>query len=96
MGMADRLRMATGARKLNIMLQFNGEALAVCTLGGVIGVLIGLATIWTFAWFGRPVVYSAGPVLLAFGCAFLTGIVFGYLPARKAANLDPVVALGAD
>ncbi len=90
------IRMATGARKLNIMLQFNGEALAVCTLGGVIGVLIGLATIWTFAWFGRPVVYSAGPVLLAFGCAFLTGIVFGYLPARKAANLDPVVALGAD
>ncbi len=90
------IRMATGARKINILLQFNTEALVVCALGGLIGVAIGLGTAWTFAWFGRAIVYEVWPVALAFACAFLTGLVFGYLPARKAANLDPVVALGAE
>ncbi|MGE3935851.1 MAG: ABC transporter permease, partial [Rhodospirillaceae bacterium] len=90
------IRMATGARRLNILLQFNTEALVVCAIGGGIGVLFGLGTAALLEHFGRPIVYSAGPVILAFGCAFLTGIVFGYLPARKAAHLDPVVALGAE
>ena len=90
------VRMATGARRFNILLQFNSEATAVCTLGGVIGVLVGLAVAAAFAAFGKPVVYSVGPVALAFGCAFATGLVFGYLPARKAAELDPVVALSAE
>lgn len=90
------VRMATGARRLNIMLQFNSEALAICTLGGLIGVAVGLGTTWLFAWFGRPVVFSPEPVLLAFSCAFATGLLFGYLPARKAADLDPVVALSAE
>jgi macrolide transport system ATP-binding/permease protein len=90
------IRMATGARRLNILLQFNTEALVVCALGGVIGVLTGLAAAWTFQQFGRPVLFSFGPVALAFTCAFATGLLFGYLPARKAANLDPVHALAAD
>jgi macrolide transport system ATP-binding/permease protein len=90
------IRMATGARKINILLQFNTEALVVCAIGGLIGVIVGLAVAFGFSSFGKPVVYSAGPVVLAFTCAFLTGLVFGYLPARKAADLDPVVALGAD
>jgi macrolide transport system ATP-binding/permease protein len=90
------IRMATGARKINILLQFNTEALVVCAIGGLIGVIVGLAVAFGFSSFGKPVVYSAGPVVLAFTCAFFTGLVFGYLPARKAADLDPVVALGAD
>ncbi len=90
------VRMATGARRLNIMLQFNSEALAICTLGGLIGVALGLSVTWLFAYFGRPVIFSAEPVLLAFFCAFATGLLFGYLPARKAADLDPVVALAAE
>ncbi|TWT14968.1 MacB family efflux pump subunit [Reyranella sp. CPCC 100927] len=90
------IRMATGARRFNILLQFNTEALVVCAIGGVIGVIAGLATAWGFAQLGRPVMFSAGPVILAFACAFATGLLFGYLPARKAANLDPVVALAAD
>jgi macrolide transport system ATP-binding/permease protein len=40
--------------------------------------------------------FAAYPVLLAFGCAFATGLVFGYMPARKAAALDPVVALSSE
>ncbi len=90
------VRMATGARKINILLQFNTEALVVCAIGGLIGVILGLLIAFTFSSFGKPVLYSAGPVILAFTCAFATGLLFGYLPARKAANLDPVVALGAD
>jgi macrolide transport system ATP-binding/permease protein len=90
------IRMATGARKLNILLQFNTEALVVCAIGGLIGVIVGVATAWTYSYFGKPVLFSAGPILLAFSCAFGTGLLFGYLPARKAANLDPVVALGAE
>jgi macrolide transport system ATP-binding/permease protein len=90
------VRMATGARRLNIMLQFNSEALAICTLGGLIGVALGLSVTWLFGYFGRQVIFSAEPVLLAFFCAFATGLLFGYLPARKAADLDPVVALAAE
>ncbi|MBM3733087.1 MAG: MacB family efflux pump subunit [Acidimicrobiia bacterium] len=90
------IRMATGARAWNIMLQFLVEALVVCAVGGVLGVLGGLATAMTAEYFGRPIVLSLAPVVLAFGCAFATGLVFGFMPARKAANLDPVVALAAE
>jgi macrolide transport system ATP-binding/permease protein len=90
------VRMATGARKLNILLQFNTEALVVCSIGGLIGVILGMTAAWIFTFFGKPILFSPGPILLAFFCAFFTGLLFGYLPALKAANLDPVVALGAE
>ncbi len=87
------IRMAAGARTVHILLQFNIEALVVCALGGVLGVLAGLAVAQTARSLGQPVVFSWAPVVLAFGSAFLTGLLFGYLPARKAAAMDPVVAL---
>jgi macrolide transport system ATP-binding/permease protein len=89
------IRMATGARRRDILLQFNAEAIVVCAVGGVIGVLVGVATALALGALGRPVMISAGPILLAFGCAFATGVVFGHLPARKAAGLDPVAALAS-
>ncbi len=88
------IRMATGARTRNILQQFLTEALVVSLLGGVIGVVLGLAAAAIINAFGTPVRYSLGPVLLAFGCAMATGLVFGYMPARKAALVDPIVALG--
>lgn len=90
------IRMATGARARHILQQFLLEALAVSALGGLIGVSLGLGTAALVAYFGTPVSYSLLPVLLAFGCAFGTGLLFGFLPARKAARLDPVTALAAE
>ena len=90
------IRMATGARRMNILLQFNTEALVVCSIGGLLGVAGGLLVAWIASALGRPVEYSIAPVVLAFGSAFITGLLFGYLPARKAARLDPVVALSAE
>jgi macrolide transport system ATP-binding/permease protein len=87
------IRMATGARTRNILQQFMTEALLVSLLGGMIGVALGLGAAALIGWFGTPVSYSLGPVLLAFGCALGTGIVFGYMPARKAARVDPIIAL---
>src|SRR5690554_3081332 len=90
------IRMATGARARHILQQFLLEALAVSALGGVIGVGLGLGAAALVAHFGTPISYSLLPVLLAFGCAFGTGLLFGFLPARKAAGLDPVTALAAE
>ena len=90
------IRMATGARMLHILLQFITEALVVCAIGGAIGVAGGLLAAWIAQRLGSPVVYSLTPVLLAFSSAFVIGLVFGFLPARRAARLDPVVALATE
>jgi macrolide transport system ATP-binding/permease protein len=90
------IRMATGARMRDILLQFNIEAVVVCAMGGLLGVLFGFAAGAAAEAFGMKAIFSPGPALLAFGSAFATGVVFGYLPARKAAGLDPVVALASE
>ena len=91
------IRMAVGARSFDVLVQFLTEAVVVCAIGGIIGVVLGvaggLATSQAMGWL---TVISATPCVLAFGCAFLTGLVFGFLPARKAARLDPVEALARD
>lgn len=90
------VRMATGARTANILLQFNTEALVICGIGGLIGVALGIAAGFAVQAFGMKVSFTAAPALLAFFSSFATGLLFGYLPARKAANLDPVVALASE
>ncbi|MCC6839455.1 MAG: MacB family efflux pump subunit [Flavobacteriales bacterium] len=90
------VRKATGARMRDILLQFNAEAVVVCGIGGVLGVGLGLALGTLAEQLGVPVIFAVEPALMAFGCAFLTGLVFGFLPARKAARLDPVVALSSE
>ena len=87
------IRMATGARPRDILLQFNTEATLVCTLGGIVGVLIGYLGGWVVQLFEVDVVFTSMPAILAFSCAVFTGILFGYLPAKKASRLDPVIAL---
>jgi macrolide transport system ATP-binding/permease protein len=91
------IRMAVGARSSDVLLQFLTEAVVVCAIGGIVGVVLGigggLVTSRTMGWL---TVISPAPALLAFVCAFVVGIVFGFLPARKAARLDPVEALARD
>jgi macrolide transport system ATP-binding/permease protein len=88
------VRMATGARQRDILTQFLSEAIVVTAIGGVIGVALGVGVGMLIRAFSDiDVVFSAEPMLLAFGCAAATGVIFGFAPARKAARLDPVVAL---
>lgn len=90
------IRMATGARMRDIMLQFNIEAAVVCIIGGLLGVALGFGAGLGISLLDVSVVFSPAPAILAFSSAVLTGILFGYLPARKAARLDPVVALASE
>ena len=80
----------------NILVQFNTEALVVCGVGGLMGVALGLSVAQALSGAGLNIAINPMPSILAFSCAVLTGLVFGYLPARKAAQLDPVVALASE
>ena len=89
------VRMAVGARQGDILRQFLIEAVLVCLIGGVLGIALALLLGKAFAAFGGSfqMVYSATSIALAFGVSSLIGVVFGFLPARNAARLDPVEAL---
>ena len=90
------VRMATGARRSDIMVQFNTEALVVCGLGGIIGVLVGLSASLLMSQWGVSIGITPEPAIVAFSSALATGLIFGYMPARKASRLDPVVALASE
>ncbi|WP_413628421.1 MacB family efflux pump subunit [Herbaspirillum frisingense] len=87
------IRLATGARQRDILRQFLTEAVLVTLVGGAAGVGLGVAVGLALMAAGVPLIFSLTPMLAAFGCAVLTGLLFGYMPARRAARLDPVVAL---
>ena len=90
------IRMATGARQRDILRQFLTEALMLSVVGGAAG--IGLAFIVGAVLYlcDVAVAFSWMAVLGAFGCALVTGVIFGFMPARKAARLDPVTALTSE
>jgi len=88
------LRQALGARPRDVQFQFLLEAVALSLIGGLVGVLAGVGGSYLFNTFGSmrtEVVWSSVP--LAFGAAAAVGIFFGYYPATKAAQLDPIEAL---
>ncbi|NQZ21704.1 MAG: ABC transporter permease [Colwellia sp.] len=89
------IRMATGARKKDIMRQFLTESVLLTTVGGAIGIVLSLGLLGFSALISDeiPIVISSSVMSTAFGCAVITGIIFGYMPASKAARLDPVTAL---
>ena len=92
------VRMAVGARQSDIMQQFLIEAVLVCLIGGFLGVALALAAGVAVSLSGSnfTMIYSTTAIISAFICSTCIGIVFGFLPARNAARLDPVVALARE
>ncbi|AHF67687.1 MULTISPECIES: MacB family efflux pump subunit [Pseudomonas syringae group] len=92
------IRMAVGARPSDIRQQFLVEAVMVCLLGGLIGIGLSFAIGYVFSLLVKEwqMVFSLGSIITAFVCSTLIGIVFGFVPARNAARLDPIEALARD
>ncbi|MGB3337194.1 MAG: MacB family efflux pump subunit [Devosia sp.] len=92
------IRMAVGARRGDILRQFLIEAVLVCFVGGAagVGLSFGLGSLLTALVEGARVSYSAESIMLAIASASLIGVVFGFMPARSAARMDPVEALARE
>ncbi len=89
------IRMAVGARQTDILQQFLIEAVLVCLLGGVVGIALALAIALGLELLGSPwkMIVSGTSIVVAFVVSSVIGIVFGFLPARNAARLNPIDAL---
>ena len=88
------IRKALGATRVNILLQFLIEAVVLCCLGGIVGILIGSAGALAMSKSaGWNTEISMGAIGLAFAFSALVGILFGVWPARRAATMDPIIAL---
>ena len=90
------IRMATGARQADILRQFLVEAMLLTGIGGTVGVSGGLLVGLGLKALGIPMAFSPLAAAMAFGCAVATGVIFGFMPARQAARLDPVRALAGE
>ncbi|RZG78437.1 MacB family efflux pump subunit [Acinetobacter sp. WCHAc060033] len=93
------VRMAVGARQSDILQQFLIEAILVCILGGILGVLLSLGIGQLISHVAKgsfQMAYSTTSIIAAFVCSTLIGVVFGFIPARNAAQLNPVDALSRE
>ncbi|WP_210711473.1 MacB family efflux pump subunit [Pseudomonas sp. MWU349] len=90
------IRMATGARQRDILRQFLTEAVMLSVVGGLAGIGVALIIGGILILSEVAVAFSLAAVLGAFACALATGVIFGFMPARKAARLDPVTALTSE
>lgn len=88
------LRMSIGARGIDILSQFLIEAIIISVSGGIIGILVGVLASWLVNLIAHwPVYIQVYSVILSFAVCTITGVFFGWYPAQKAANLDPIEAL---
>ncbi|MDE7474755.1 MAG: FtsX-like permease family protein, partial [Duncaniella sp.] len=87
-------RMSIGARGIDILLQFLIEAVIISVTGGLIGVVVGCVATWLVNVIaGWPTAILASSIVLSFAVCTVTGIFFGWVPAMKASNLDPIEAI---
>jgi putative ABC transport system permease protein len=88
------LRMAVGARRRDILVQFLIEATTLALVGGIAGVVLGVGAAYVIAEFAAwPTLIQTDSILLAVGVSAAIGVFFGFYPARRAAHLDPIEAL---
>ena len=88
------VRLAIGALEREVLMQFLIEAVVLGAMGGILGVVIALiGSLILTTSMNIPFIFDPGINMIAFGFAALTGIVFGYFPARRAAHLDPIEAV---
>jgi len=91
------LRMAVGARRRDVLVQFLLESMAITGIGGVCGIVIGLGAVMAIGqWTEWRTVLSVPSAILAFGSALFIGGLFGAYPAHRAASWHPVTALRAE
>ncbi|AKF45451.1 MacB family efflux pump subunit [Pseudomonas fragariae (ex Marin et al. 2024)] len=90
------IRMATGARQSDILRQFLTEAVMLSVVGGLAGIVLALGMGAALLLSKVAVAFTLPAVAGAFACALITGVIFGFMPARKAARLDPVAALTSE
>ncbi|ANE32370.1 macrolide-specific ABC-type efflux carrier [Campylobacter hyointestinalis] len=92
------IRMAIGAKSKDIMIQFLIEAILLCAIGGAIGVGLAYLIGYLFNMFGASfkMIFSTTSIFIALGVSSLIGIIFGYMPARNAAKLNPIDALSRE
>jgi putative ABC transport system permease protein len=88
------IRLAIGALEREVLAQFLIEAVVLSSVGGVVGIVLGLVlAIAGVRAMGVPFVFQPGIVAVAFAFSAAVGVIFGYFPARQAAQLDPIEAL---
>jgi putative ABC transport system permease protein len=88
------LRMAVGARTRDILRQFLLEAITLSVVGGAMGIMLGVGVSRSVTQgLGWPTLITSSSIVVAFAFAGAVGVFFGYYPARRAANLDPIEAL---
>lgn len=87
------LRMAVGATGFVISVQFLIESILISLTGGIFGVLLGVGASSLLPKMGMPSIVPAWSIFLSFGVCVVIGVLFGYIPARKAANMDPIDAI---
>ena len=92
------IRMAVGARQGDIMQQFLIEAVLVCLIGGMFGIVLSFGTGFVFSMFVSAISmqFSVWSIVVAVACSSLIGVIFGFLPARGAARLNPIEALARE
>ena len=90
--------MSIGARQYNILVQFLVEAVLICLIGGITGILFSFLVGFIFNQFVESFAmsFSPGSILVAIGCSTCIGVLFGYMPARNASRLNPIEALARD
>ena len=92
------IRMAIGAQQADILLQFLIEAILICLVGGFMGVALSMIIGFCFNTFSEDfgMIFSTASIVLALVCSTAIGIIFGYMPAKNASNLNPIDALASE